>query len=429
MHRRQFLALIAVFGVLILLSGPSCTRVRTDRSFLDAQAMDALDRFIVGQMAADHVPGLSVCILSDTGVLWEKSYGHASLENNTAMRTDHIMNIASISKTFTALAVLQQVEMGLLALDEDVNTYLPFSVRNPNHPDRPITIRMLMQHTSSIRDGIAYPKLYQCGDPRMSLSTWVREYFRPGGQYCDADENYYMWAPGTDHAYTNVTYGLLGHLVEVSSGLPLPLYCERHIFGPLGMHNSGWMLSDLDLSVHVTPYTWVAQGEARGSSWAGIPLDVIRPDGPPPNESLAEGFNANCLYNHPNYPDGFMRTSVAELGLYARMLLNRGKLNSVRLLQKDTLATMFTADRVTGDDTHKTRWGLTWHAGVQVDGHPVWGHGGSDPGVSTDLLVALDQGLAVIVFANTNGINVGAYAEKLLEAALKRQDAGSIESY
>ena len=78
---------------------------------------------------------------------------------------------------------------------------------------------------------------------------------------------------------------------------------------------------------------------------------------------------------------------------------------------------------------HKTHWGLTWHAGAEVDGHPVWGHGGSDPGVSTDLLLLPHHKLAVIVFANTNGINTGAYVTKLLEVALKQRGAGHLEPY
>ncbi|NQV32738.1 MAG: beta-lactamase family protein [Phycisphaeraceae bacterium] len=167
---------IAVLAVLVACVGAACALALPVGPFLGEQDVATLDHFMTRQMALDHVPGLSACILSDKGVLWKKSYGHAHLENKTAMRADHIMNIASISKTFTALAVLQQVEMGLLAIDADVNTYLPFPVRNPNHPDQPITIKMLMQHTSSIRDGIAYPKLYQCGDPRMSLGTWIKEY-------------------------------------------------------------------------------------------------------------------------------------------------------------------------------------------------------------------------------------------------------------
>jgi len=429
MHRRKVLGSAAALAALGVCRGFSRALALPASSLLGEQDVATVDSFIIRQMGLDHVPGLTACILSDKGVLWKKSYGHADIASHTAMRADHIMNIASISKTFVALAVLQQVEMGLLALDVDISTYLPFPIRNPNHPDQPITIKMLMQHTSSIRDGIAYPKLYKCGDPRLSLGTWIKEYFHPSGHYYDAAENYHPWAAGTDHEYTNVTYGLLGHLVELSSGLPLPLYCRRHIYRPLGMHNSGWMLSDLDLSVHATPYTWVEQGEVRGSSWAGIPLGVIRPDGSPPKESLVEGFNANCYYNHPNYPDGFMRTSVTELGFYAQMLLNGGKLNGVRLLQHETLHAMFTADKVTERDNHRTHWGLTWHASAEVGGNPVWGHGGSDPGVNTDLLLLRNHKLAVIVFANTNGINTGAYAAKLLEVALKQQGAGSLKSY
>jgi hypothetical protein len=78
---------------------------------------------------------------------------------------------------------MQLWEKGKFELDDDINQYLPFPVRNPSHPDSPISFRSLLTHRSSIADSPAYGSSYACGDPGVSLETWIKEYFTPDG--CD----------------------------------------------------------------------------------------------------------------------------------------------------------------------------------------------------------------------------------------------------
>jgi CubicO group peptidase (beta-lactamase class C family) len=415
MKRRQFLQ---HGGALVVLGTSAVVPAEGLLPELDADAAARLAEFIGREMAARHIPGLSACLLHKDGhILWSRNFGYSNLASNEKMSFDHVQNIASISKTFTTVAAMQQVEAGLLDLDADINDYLSFDLRHPEHKDRIITARMLMRHDSGLRDGSVYAHHYACGDPRMSLGVWVKEYFDPDGVFYNADENFAPWAPGERYEYCNVSFGLLGHLVEITSGLSLPDYCRRNIFTPLGMSRTRWMIADIDSAMTTTPYTWVEENEARGPSWGGIPLGVIGLGGPTTTAKLPNGYNANCTYNHPNYPDGFLRTSVAQIATWAEIWLGDGEINGVRLLNADHTMQMFTdSGAAAGSDELQ---GLTWHSSHEINGEHLWGHDGSDPGVSTSLLMARESGLAAVVFTNTNGAMPSDFAMEILKEGLQ----------
>ena len=239
-----------------------------------------------------HVPGIAYCVVKGEQMIWSGGAGWANMEEKIPMSIDGIMNIASISKTFTATAVMQLWEKGLLNLESDVNTYLPFPVRNPRHPDVPITIFQLLTHTSSIADGKSYDASYAPGDPSVSLEDWIQNYLIPKGKYYMAKSNFHSWKPGSGNAYSNIGFGLLGYIVEQVTNTPFNLYCNTNILDPLGMNNSAWFLSEIDTQNHITPY--------RDQK----PLE---------------------LYSFPNYPDGLMRTSVRELSYFLLAIMNGGE--------------------------------------------------------------------------------------------------------
>jgi CubicO group peptidase (beta-lactamase class C family) len=385
---------------------------------LGAEAAARLAEFFGREMLTRHVPGISACLVHKDGhILWGGNFGYANLASKEKMSFDHVQNIASISKTFTTVAAMQQVEAGLLDLDADINAYLPFDLRHPDYKDQIITTRMLMRHVSGLRDGPVYARHYACGDPRMSLGVWIKEYFDQGGVFYNAGENFAPWAPGEKYEYCNVSFGLLGYLVEITSGLSLPDYCRRNIFTPLNMSRTRWMIADIDPARTTTPYTWVEENTARGPSWGGIPLGVIKPGGPTLTDTLPNGFDANCIYNHPNYPDGFLRTSVAQMATWARLWLGDGGVDGVRLLKPRNTEQMFT-DTVAATGSDELQ-GLTWHSGHQINGEHLWGHDGSDPGVSTSLLMARESGLAAVVFTNTNGATPSDFALEILREGLQ----------
>lgn len=419
MNRRHFIAATAALP----LSGltPSLTRA-------DTAWQKELAQFIRDKAQRDHIPGVAACLIQNNDITWSHSYGFADLERDIPMSLDSLQNIASVSKTFTGTAVMQLVETGLIRLDTDVNEYLPFAIENPSHPGVPITPIQLLTHVSSLRDGRAYPAYYQCGDARISLATWIREYLTPDGEYLtpdgefyDPESNFHPWRPGSEWAYCNVAYGLLGYLVETVSGIPFYEYCRRNIFAHLEMNTTSWLLTDIDRNQHAVPYTWVEGGRARGRSWDGEAMGVLTADGRTGNQILEDGFQANCLYNHPNYPDGFLRTSVNDISRFLRAYLGGGKFAGRRILQQDSISDMLSVK--TRSPKHLRRpvreQGIVWNSSYTIEGELAWGHGGRDPGVNTDIRILPSRNLGAIVFTNTNHINPWEITKRILETAIR----------
>ena len=123
-----------------------------------------LDDFLESRVAQCPAPGLAAAIVKGNQLVWAKGFGWANRESNIPMSADTLMNIGSISKTITATAVMQLWEAGKFDLDDDINEFLPFVVRNPGNPEVAITFRQLLTHRSSIKDGPAYGESYACGD-------------------------------------------------------------------------------------------------------------------------------------------------------------------------------------------------------------------------------------------------------------------------
>ena len=369
----------------------------------------ALERFVDSQLAELHIPGIAVAVVDETGVIYSAGHGWADLAGGVPMTPETIMNVASISKTVTNLAVMQLRDRGLLALDDDVNLYLPFPVRHPAFPEAEITVRQLLTHTSGIRDGAAYGASYACGDPAVSLETWVRGYLEAGGVYYEADQNFLDTAPGEAHSYCNVGYGLLGYLIEVVSGVPFADYIQANVFKPLRMLESGWYLSDLDPNRHATPYTWVEAGNV---------LD---------NSLFAEGggrvleepeFVPFCLYSFFNIPDGLVRTSVHDLSNFLIAHMRGGEFEGRQILAGSTVEEILSSqlpESMIGRDGFVQ--GLTWRR-QSIGIGEVWGHGGADPGVRTQMMFSPDRGRGVILFANGSA-DLDPILERIFDEVLK----------
>jgi len=108
------------------------------------------DQTIIDYMNNGHMPSMALAIIKNNSMVWSKGYGYANIKNKNEATNKTVYMLASISKTFAATAIMQLWEKNLLDLDDDVNEYLPFNVRNPNYPDIPITFRMILTHRSSI---------------------------------------------------------------------------------------------------------------------------------------------------------------------------------------------------------------------------------------------------------------------------------------
>lgn len=195
----------------------------------DPKELEAfLDNFFAEQMASLHVPGAVVTIVKDGKIFFTKGYGYADLEKKTPVSPDKTLFRAySVSKTFTATAIMQLVEQGKLKLDEDVNKYLK-AFKLKGDFKEPVTLANLMTHTAGFVDA----------DNMLS-----RGEFRPRS----FGDNIALNMPPRSNPlgtfrYSNYGASLGGYIVETTSGEPFTEYIERHILKPLGMHHSTFLL-------------------------------------------------------------------------------------------------------------------------------------------------------------------------------------------
>jgi CubicO group peptidase (beta-lactamase class C family) len=340
----------------------------------------SVDQKIERWMENQNVPGLAACIVKGDQIVWSKGYGLANIAKRIPFTPDHIFPIASISKTIVATAIMQLRDKGRFKLDDDVNAFLKFPVRNPQHPDRPITFRHLLTHTSSIDDGDALYSLYAVGDPTMSIEEAVTQYFTRGGRFWSRD-NFYNHPPGAKERYSNAGFALLGYLVEVISQQPLEDYLQQNIYAPLKMNETSFYISKLDPEKQACQYTYARKQKRHLCSGDG--------DGNllPAGVSPSVGYNEHALYSYPTLADGMVRSSVNQLANFMIAMMNGGRFEGAQVLDEKSVNEMLTG----------SEQGLCW---CRTDG--CWGHDGSDPGCATEMFFDLRTRVGFIVFVNAD---------------------------
>ena len=321
------------------------------------------EAFIETQLADKPIQGASVAIVSDGKVSWQKGYGVAN-EDGVMVSADTPFMIGSISKAVTGVTLMHAVEAGLIDLDADINDYLSQPVRNPNHPDKPITLRHLATHTSGLIDhDWTYTNSYKFGSDAMPLDQFVRAYYQPDGSLY-RQGNFSKDAPSEAYEYSNVATGLAGQVFHEATGVRLDLYAREHIFAPLGMANTGWFLSDFaDLSQIAQPYV-------RG------------------NKPFSH-------YGYPTWPDGQLRTSANDLARFLAMVMNGGELDGVRILAPETVEQLLTKQTFAGL-SEQSGQGIFWE---YTKGGLV-GHNGGDLGVFAMMYFNPDTNLGAVMLTN-----------------------------
>ncbi len=333
-------------------------------SLLDSTGLDS---FIVGTMDSQHIPGLSACIVKEGEILWSGHYGYANIEQGVEVGDSTLFMLASVSKTITGVAVMQLYEEGQFALECDINDYLSFNVENPNYPDSIITFRMLLTHTSSIRDNwFTLAFLTVQGDSPITLEDFLQDYLVQGGIYYSSASNYHNWPPGSEYDYCNVAVGLAGHLVETIGNTSFNQYCRVNIFEPLSMHETSWFLADLDTNKVALPYHWTGSRYMSYGHWG-----------------------------NPIYPSFQLRTSTLQLARFLIAIMQMGQIDGLRILDSTMVELMTTVqypDIVSGQ-------GLLW-VNRDINGRSVWGHSGFILGVRTEMWFSPQEDIGVMVLTN-----------------------------
>jgi len=334
-----------------------------------------LDAYILDEMDYENLPGMSTLIVKGGEIVWVESYGMADIENDVPVSDNTAFLMASVSKLFMATAFMQLEEDGLIDLDEDINTYLPFDVFNPNYPNISITSRMLMTHTSSIADDwSSMDTHYTIGDPTITLGDYMEMYFSTSGVDYDAQNNFNNDLPGTDFDYSNMAADLAGYLVEVVSEELFSEYSNTHVFDELCMDNTSWYLSDFDTLNVARPYDW------QGSQFDPYPH-----------------------FGFPGYTSGLLRSNVLDIANFMIAYLQNGLFNNNQLLSEASINEMLTFQVPDIDDTQGINWyteEIYLSGGGVVD---LWGHNGGEGGSTTELYINPDNQIGIVVLSNGEG--------------------------
>jgi CubicO group peptidase (beta-lactamase class C family) len=345
-----------------------------------------IDQRITFLMRLSGYSALSTCVINNDSIVWSNAYGIANREEQTPATTRTIYVLASVTKTVVGTALMQLYDQGLFQLDDDVNLYLPFDLRNPNFPDEPITIRMLLAHTSSLNTNSMnnYYWMNYSGDPPFTFfpEPYLRELLLPDGAYYDP----HLWStryhPGDQAMYANVGYDLISYLVELISGEPFLDYCDAHLFIPLDMYRTGFNLSRLPLEDVAVPYQ-----RFFGKYHQINELDFMFGDMTPPEKYWRPRF----------YPAGGLYSTVIDLSHFLIMHMNDGVYNGTQILKKDTVALMHHID-----SDNALGYGLAWMKTIISKDLIASGHAGDLPGVDTWMLYNQTQDVGVIYFASGN---------------------------
>lgn len=209
---------------------------------------DKFDNFLNELMDSLKMVNLSIVIVEENKIIYEKNFGFSFLETENKLgkklKAGDLFRIGSISKTFIATAILKLIEEGQLNLEDDAQNYLNFPLRNPLYPQTPITIDMLLTHTSSIYDSLKY----------KSGIYYPLEIINPIKNH-NFSQTYLSYEPGRKYKYSNLNFVLLGAIIENLTNKRLDNFIEEKILLPLSIEGS-FNSNKLDTTKYVHNYIY-----------------------------------------------------------------------------------------------------------------------------------------------------------------------------
>lgn len=356
---------VAIAGLACALAGCAAEPVTRERGFASV-----LDRELEAIVTDAQCPlaSLSVIAMRDGEVAYERGFGRRFIDPSG--KADRLADprtlyrIASISKLVTTLGVMKLVEEGRVSLDEDIGRYLGFPVRNPRFPGGAITLRMLLTHTSSLRDEGGYFWL----DGKLQDRLGAREMWSPDH------------VPGTYFTYANLPWGVVGTVMEKVTGQRFDRLMRELVIDPLGLHG-GYNPAELpraSLANLATLYRKASAGDVQTWDPQGPWIAQVDDYSSAPPVSRARDDYAIGTNGTLFAPQGGLRASIADLGRVMRVLVNGGEIDGRRFLKAETVAMMLAPQwqrsRGRGESdygTHRGRfnaWGLGNQQFLDVSG-------------------------------------------------------------
>lgn len=323
---------------------------------------DEVDDYILAEMRKQDIPGLALAVLTNGVAAKTAGYGVANLEWNTPVTPDTVFQIQSVTKTFTASAIMLLVEEGKVGLEDELTNYFGDLPKNWAG----ITVRHLLTHTSGIKDYINEPSV----DLRKDLSPPdVIKFLR------DQPLNF---SPGEKYAYSNTGYHLLGMIIRRVSGMDWGEFVRERILSPLGMNDT-----------RVVSHSEIITNRAAGYVWER-------------GRILNGHFIAPTILG---YAGGGLRSTVRDLAKWDAALYGD------KILKPATLEQMWTPARL--NDGSKSTYGFGWGI-TEYQGHRLISHTGSHAtGFKSIVARFVDDKLTVIILTNQRAAQQVAIANRV----------------
>ncbi len=361
------------FSFLFVLLCTIATPQEAEKDYTDA--FNLVEVWLEAQKDFDQLPGISAAVINDQDLLWSGGFGLSNVRKKVPSEPSTLCSICSISKLFTAVAIMKLYDEGKLRLDDRVSDLLPAYTLEQQYPESgPVTVRSLLTHTSGLPREADYP--YWTG-PDFPFPTRNQIDARLSDQET-------LYPSSTYFQYSNLGLTLLGEIVEEVSGMPFDEYIHENILEPLGLNDTRTELPEAlygkQLAIGYSALT-------RNSERKKVQFFQARGITP------AAGFSSNVL----------------DLGKFAAWQFRLRESKSAEILKPSTLKYMQTVHWTDPD------WDITWGLGFAVwkgkSGNTWASHGGNCPGYRSILRLDLNSKRALAVMINANGTSPGTYAD------------------
>ena len=352
-------------------------------------ARKELESYVFQRMSESGIVGLSLAAVEDGEVSYNRGFGFRDFDRGTSSTPETTYCVGSVTKPFTALAVMQLSERGLLGLDDPVERHVDFAA----HPmGEPILVRHLLSHTSGL-PSLGYAEV------TLGMATDTTDEWYPIASprdllvFMEGSEGWALAQPGTRHAYLNEGYILLGAIIEKASGVGYAEYVKRNILEPLQMRMSTFDEEDVERDDDVaTPYVTSREGEKVATRY-------------PYGQMIA---------------DGGLMSNAMDMSRFVSALLSGGELDGARVAGAETIREMTEPKIRTAEEPYDGRGFHGYGYGLRVKesflGRHLVYHSGSVYGSSGYMGLVPDEGVGVVVLANGGYFleDIGEYALALL---------------
>jgi len=356
-----------------------------------ANSVAELEAYVNKLVEMSRPPGLSLVVVKDGKMIYNKSFGLADGPNRIPATPETIYHWGSMTKPTTATAIMQLHERGALNIEDLVTKYLPdFRVQYPSSSSERITIRHLLNHSSGIGNPNILEFVHEEGEPfpdQVELAQRLLD-----------GNNKLQFEPGTDAMYTNLGYTVLGAVVEAVAGQPHKDYAVENIFRPLKMEHTDYVYSD-----ETRQYAAVGSQPNGSITSAMLPMMVDT------DAWIRESVNGRMWFKHGNADftgAAGVRSPTSDAARFVMAFLNGGELNGAQILSPESVAMMFHDGHIEpkGGQTASlykgVKHGLGWM--IWPDGERLRiMHPGSVPmGFSATMQLYPEERLGIIVHGN-----------------------------